>query len=808
MIKKYITNSVKLNKDKSKILIVSSSISLILLLVFTLIFYSLSDGLKNRNDEKFGEYDLQVGYIEKNIFFDNEKIKNIPIAYEKLNILLVMGLEDNSTIYGLEDNSMELRKYQTLNGEKVLKNNKVIINKNYADRYNLNVGNILTLYNQEYQISAIVSSNSQDSLASKIFISLTDIQENINLHEKINLIQVKTKENKESIKQILNEHFNDKKLKYDIMKNKELDYKKIQIYTPLFYIMLVGMILTYIISLYGISKIRLQSRLNEFTILKRLGLSNKPIYRIFIGENSYLSLVGSLIGIFLSAIIYLLFNIIFQKLEISFTMISFTVFILFAMIYLILNLLIVSIITFSLLFKERNRYVDEIKLSHKKEIIIKTKIKLKVAILLLSNLIMYILSWLLDNEYVKYGAIVLCLISLIVGFKYFFIALYKLSENEKYFVISYPVKSFANNYKKYSILMKLMTLSIVLVLLSFNYLSVFSSKVRENILNQLPADYVITNSDSNKSENFISELDFGYIKSKVKDNDLVKIDYTKNYKIASNHNYSDDWIRLSEKSGDIDDIEIIKLDLKKRNELREFNVLEGKLLDENLSHNELVLNKKLAALLNLKLGDNLEIKDKINGEIKNYKIVSIIDNQFHPFNLVLIAPSISSIEASDTLSLEIYNISDEIYKDLRTYVSSYTSLEGIYTKDIINENILFYNLIYYALLFLNNFILLIFVINLLNLMILSLEERKTEIQILRNIGISLEKIKKLTTGEIYIVFSGIIIFSIMIYTYSALLLSLTLKVNLIFMIYGVLILSLIVLLIIYKTIFKRFVFDH
>ena len=92
MIKKYILNSIKFNRNKSKILLISSCISLVLLLVFTLIFFSVSTGLKNKNNQKFGEYDLQFGYIEKNVFFDNDKIGEIPIPYEKLNKLLVLEL--------------------------------------------------------------------------------------------------------------------------------------------------------------------------------------------------------------------------------------------------------------------------------------------------------------------------------------------------------------------------------------------------------------------------------------------------------------------------------------------------------------------------------------------------------------------------------------------------------------------------------------------------------------------------------------------------------------------------------------------
>ena len=279
MIKKYILNSIKFNRNKSKILLISSCISLVLLLVFTLIFFSVSTGLKNKNNQKFGEYDLQFGYIEKNVFFDNDKIRKIPIPYEKLNKLLVLELEDKTTIYGLENNSMELAKYQTLNGNKELNTGEIVINKNYADKYKLEVGDIMTIYNNSYKISAIVSSNIQDSLSLKIFINLSDLQKNNNFKDKVNLLQLKTKANKEAIKQMLEQYFNDKKLKYDSMKSKELDYKKIRIYTPLFYIMITGMLLTYIISLFGIFKMRIKSRFFEMTVLKRMGISHRHLIK-------------------------------------------------------------------------------------------------------------------------------------------------------------------------------------------------------------------------------------------------------------------------------------------------------------------------------------------------------------------------------------------------------------------------------------------------------------------------------------------------------------------------------------------------
>ena len=98
---------------------------------------------------------------------------------------------------------MELAKYQTLNGNKELNTGEIVINKNYADKYKLEVGDIMTIYNNSYKISAIVSSNIQDSLSLKIFINLSDLQKNNNFKDKVNLLQLKTKANKEAIKQML-----------------------------------------------------------------------------------------------------------------------------------------------------------------------------------------------------------------------------------------------------------------------------------------------------------------------------------------------------------------------------------------------------------------------------------------------------------------------------------------------------------------------------------------------------------------------------------------------------------------------------
>ena len=802
MIKKYILNSIKFNRNKSKILLISSCISLVLLLVFTLIFFSVSTGLKNKNNQKFGEYDLQFGYIEKNVFFDNDKIGEIPIPYEKLNKLLVLELEDKTTIYGLENNSMELAKYQTLNGNKELKTGETVINKNYADKYKLEVGDTMTIYNNSYKISAIVSSNIQDSLSLKIFINLSDLQKNNKYKDKVNLLQLKTKANKEAIKQMLEQYFNDKKLKYDSMKNKELDYKKIRIYTPLFYIMVTGMLLTYIISLFGIFKMRIRSRFFEMTVLKRIGISHKHLNKIFIGENLILAMVGSVLGIFLSGGVYLLSNSIFKKLDVSFEILSFSTFIFYAVVYLLLNQLIVLLVTYLLLRKEKNKYVDDIEVIHKKDSIINTRLRGRTLSLLIINLLFFVLSNVLDNANFKYLTVAISIVSFFIVFKYCFVGLYKLSEREKFFDISYPVKSFANNYKKYAMIMKLMVLSIVLLLFSFNFLSIFSNKVKENTLNQLPADYIITNADQNKSENFVNNNDLKYIMEKIRSNDIVEILYTKDYRIASNVPYSDDWKRLSEKSKvDINEIEIIKLDIEKRDKLRTFNVISGKKLNNNFLDNELILNEKLRGLLNLQLGDTLDLKDSRTGKLEKYVISTIIDNQFYPYNLVAIAPKISKIETSNILSVEVYN-TDNNTDVIKNYVNSNRQLEGLYTRDVIGENVQFYNFVYFGLLFLNIFILIIFVINLFNSMILSLEERKAEIQILKNMGISLDKIRTFVIGEIYMNFIGVLLFSLLIIIYISLVLSLAIEVKLVLMIYGLLLASFIILLILSRRIVK------
>ena len=87
-------------------------------------------------------------------------------------------------------------------------------------------------------------------------------------------------------------------------------------------------------------------------------------------------------------------------------------------------------------------------------------------------------------------------------------------------------------------------------------------------------------------------------------------------------------------------------------------------------------------------------------------------------------------------------------------------------------------------------------------MILSLEERKAEIQILKNMGISLDKIRTFVIGEIYMNFIGVLLFSLLIIIYTSLVLSLAIEVKLVLMIYGLLLASFIILLILSRRIVK------
>ena len=87
-------------------------------------------------------------------------------------------------------------------------------------------------------------------------------------------------------------------------------------------------------------------------------------------------------------------------------------------------------------------------------------------------------------------------------------------------------------------------------------------------------------------------------------------------------------------------------------------------------------------------------------------------------------------------------------------------------------------------------------------MILSLEERKAEIQILKNMGISLDKIRTFVIGEIYMNFIGVLLFSLLIIIYISSVLSLAIEVKLVLMIYGLLLASFIMLLILSRRIVK------
>ena len=91
-------------------------------------------------------------------------------------------------------------------------------------------------------------------------------------------------------------------------------------------------------------------------------------------------------------------------------------------------------------------------------------------------------------------------------------------------------------------------------------------------------------------------------------------------------------------------------------------------------------------------------------------------------------------------------------------------------------------------------------------MILSLEERKAEIQILKNMGISLDKIRTFVIGEIYMNFIGVLLFSLLIIIYISLVLSLVIEVKLVLMIYGLLLASFIILLVLSRRIVKKLIF--
>ena len=91
-------------------------------------------------------------------------------------------------------------------------------------------------------------------------------------------------------------------------------------------------------------------------------------------------------------------------------------------------------------------------------------------------------------------------------------------------------------------------------------------------------------------------------------------------------------------------------------------------------------------------------------------------------------------------------------------------------------------------------------------MILSLEERKAEILILKNMGIALDKIRTFVIGEIYMNFIGVLLFSLLIIIYISLVLSLAIEVKLVLMIYGLLLASFIILLVLSRRIVKKLIF--
>lgn len=764
---KYAIKSMKQNWLRNMLIALGAALGVMLATMLLLGNQSVEKSVKEQVVSRYGDYNLQFGYIKNDMYLNNESLKGIDGLEnaEKISKVLIpypfpnyKELSGKPSYWGVEQDSPEMHSYKILEGRYPKEGAEVALTKGYTDRENIRVGDTIKLPFPQHgeknvKVVGILNPPLMAAMGHSAYFPIHWLQTELNLPNQFNLVQVKTAD--VNVKRAIALDVNKKieNIKVDQRTYVDKAFERLNVMKPL--IFSLGGIALFVVALLimGSFFLSVRSRFKQWALLRALGSNPNQIIVVVLLEALCIGAIGSLAGVILGAGTQTIAASFINK-WVSIEGAGKASFSISGEILLITFLLgIVMSIIGAIIPAFMVRKIPPVQAlrpglpsNEKKE---KRWSAFSLSVLIIGTVIG--LAGNVLEQYIGFnpsaiGALLFA-VGLLFAIPFFIRVIAPVIAKPFQMILRIETTISSRNVIRYrnkaAVSVAILAFGFMLALVGTMYVNSMYEGMKKGLQKHLPADLVIRIPVESQG---IETLPFSWME-KVRKIDGVEssvgnaTDFTAKLVDYDFKKANQEWYEFAKKNNlNYDSMEVVGNDIVAYQKVTKAKVIAGQTLSKPLQDGEGVITKEVAKNLGLQLHDTIEVQGK-GKEKQTIKVVSIIEQGLRLRGLDIFVNeqwARDKFHVQGYEAIQIMTNSNQSFEEIKKQVKEITNtkenVEVINSYDLLKEQ---EQLLSQMMMLIRLLVVIVFIISgigLMNAIVASLHERRAEISMIRAVG--------------------------------------------------------------------------
>lgn len=777
---KYAVKSMKQNWLRNMLIALGAALGVMLATMLLLGNQSVEKSVKEQVVSRYGDYNLQFGYIKNDMYLNNESLKGIVGLEnaEKISKVLIpypfpnyKELSGKPSYWGVEQDSPEMHSYKILEGRYPKEGAEVALTKGYTERENIRIGDTIQLPFPQHgeknvKVVGILNPPLMAAMGHSAYFPIDWLQKELNLPNQFNLVQVKTAD--VNVKRTIALEVNKKieNIKVDQRTYVDKAFERLNVMKPL--IFSLGGIALFVVALLimGSFFLSVRSRFKQWALLRALGSNPNQIILVVLLEALCIGAIGSLAGVILGAGTQTIAASFINKWvnieeagKASFSISSEILLITF-LLGIVMSILGAIIPAFMV------RKIPPVQAlrpglpsNERKE---KRWSAFSLSILIIGTVIGLAGSVL--EEYIGFnpsaiGALLFA-VGLLFAIPLFIRVIAPVIAKPIQMILRIETTISSRNVIRYrnkaAVSVAILAFGFMLALVGTMYVNSMYEGMKKGLQKHLPADLVVRIPVESQG---IETLPFSWME-KVKKIDGVEAsvgnatDFTAKLVNYDFKKANQEWYEFRKKNNlNSDSMEVVGNDIVAYQKVTKAKVISGQSLSKPLQDGEGVITKEVAKNLGLQLQDTFEVQGK-GKEKQTIKVVSIIEQGLRLRGLDVFVNeqwARDKFHVQGYEAIQIMTNSNQSFEAIKKQVKEITknkeNIEVINSHDLLKEQ---EQLLSQMMMLIRLLVVIVFIISgigLMNAIVASLHERRAEISMIRAVGAIPKQMRRIVLLE-------------------------------------------------------------
>ncbi|MEK5250308.1 FtsX-like permease family protein [Bacillus sp. FSL R9-9530] len=777
---KYAVKSMKQNWLRNMLIALGAALGVMLATMLLLGNQSVEQSVKEQVVSRYGDYNLQFGYIKNDMYLNNESLKGIDGLEnaEKISKALIpypfphyKELSGKPSYWGVEQDSPEMHSYKILEGRYPKEGAEVALTKGYTDRENIRVGDTIKLPFPQHgeknvKVVGILNPPLMAAMGHSAYFPIHWLQKELNLSNQFNLVQVKTAD--VNVKRAIALDVNKKieNIKVDQRTYVDKAFERLNVMKPL--IFSLGGIALFVVALLimGSFFLSVRSRFKQWALLRALGSNPNQIILVVLLEALCIGAIGSLAGVILGAGTQTIAASFINK-WVNIEGAGKASFSISGEILLITFLLgVVMSIVGAIIPAFMVRKIPPVQAlrpglpsNEKKE---KRWSAFSLSILIIGTVIG--LAGNVLEQYIGFnpsaiGALLFA-VGLLFAIPFFIRMIAPVIAKPFQMILRIETTISSRNVIRYrnkaAVSVAILAFGFMLALVGTMYVNSMYEGTKKGLQKHLPADLVIRIPVESQG---IETLPFSWME-KVRKIDGVEscvgnaTDFTAKLVNYDFKQANQEWYEFAKKNNlNYDSMEVVGNDIVAYQKVTKAKVIAGQTLSKPLQDGEGVITKEVAENLGLQLHDTIEVQGK-GKEKQTIKVVSIIEQGLRLRGLDIFVNeqwARDKFHVQGYEAIQIMTNSKQSFEAIKKQVKEITNnkenVEVINSYDLLKEQ---EQLLSQMMMLIRLLVVIVFIISgigLMNAIVSSLHERRAEISMIRAVGAIPKQMRRIVLLE-------------------------------------------------------------